>query len=139
MEPKRSHILVAIADLRHAAVTELRKVALLAKAAGAHIELFHAISDFGFVPRSPGVSHKDLRDPKTAIAAERCRRLRQIARTKALQGLDRGAGQKHDRDANLQPAALSAAADRSRTARAAVKEDASGGRGMAGAEFTAVA
>lgn len=88
MEPKMRHILVAIEDLRHAPVTELRKVALLARAAGAHVELFHAISDFGFVPRSPGVSHKQVRDPKTAITAERCRRLRQIARTKALQGLE---------------------------------------------------
>ena len=88
MESKMRHILVAIEDLRHAPINELRKVALLAKAAGAHIELFHAISDFGFVPRSAGVSHRKVWDPKTAIAAERCRRLRQIARTTALQGLD---------------------------------------------------
>lgn len=88
MESKMRHILVAIEDLRHAPINELRKVALLAKAAGAHIELFHAISDFGFVPRSAGVSPRKVWDPKTAIAAERCRRLRQIARTTALQGLD---------------------------------------------------
>jgi universal stress protein E len=88
MESKMRHILVAIEDLRHAPINELRKVGLLAKAAGAHIELFHAISDFGFVPRSAGVSPRKVWDPKTAIAAERCRRLRQIARTTALQGLD---------------------------------------------------
>jgi universal stress protein E len=88
MESKMRHILVAIEDLRHAPNNELRKVALLAKAAGAHIELFHAISDFGFVPRSAGVSPRKVWDPKTAIAAERCRRLRQIARTTALQCLD---------------------------------------------------
>ncbi len=88
MESKMRHILVAIEDLRHAPVNELRKVALLAKAAGAQVELFHAISDFGFVPGSAGVSQRKVWNPKTAIAAERCRRLRQVARTTALQGLD---------------------------------------------------
>jgi universal stress protein E len=88
MEGKMRHILVAIEDLRRAPVTELRKVALLAKAAGAHIELFHAIPDVAFVAPAAGVPPRKVHDPKTAIAAERCRRLRQIARTKALQGLD---------------------------------------------------
>ncbi len=88
MQSKMRLILVAIEDLRHIPVNELRKVALLSKAAGARIELFHAISDFGFVPRSARVSHRKVWDPKSAIAAERSRRLRQIARATALQGLD---------------------------------------------------
>jgi universal stress protein E len=88
MEPKIRHILVALEDLRHVPVTELRKVALLAKAAGAHIELFHAISDSRRAAHLAGAIGKAAPDPKAAIEAERCRRLQQIARTQALQGLD---------------------------------------------------
>lgn len=84
--PRR--ILVAIRDLRRASTSELRKAGALARAAGASIELFHAID----MP-DPGVSwpETETADAATAqreaLAARGRRRLQQLASDESLRGL----------------------------------------------------
>lgn len=88
MDKPLRRILVAIGDLEQAPRGELRKAAALARAAGATLELFHAIT-----APDPGASYPEtataaaVQDRRTAIA-ERCReRLERFARGGALRGV----------------------------------------------------
>jgi universal stress protein E len=87
MPKKIRRILVAIGELQHAPINELRKAAALAKASGATVELFHVIG----VPES-GVTGRHARSEDeldrymAAVAAQRRRRLEQCARLSFLDG-----------------------------------------------------
>ena len=88
MDKSLGNILVAIRDLRHAPKSELHKAAVLARASGASIELFHSIDT-----PDPGVSWPEAVTAATvaarrgAIAARRRRRLEQFAGDESLRGL----------------------------------------------------
>jgi universal stress protein E len=88
MPTRIRHILVAIHDLRHTPRGELRKAAALARAAGATLELFHAIDE-----PDPGASWPEtvtaefVTRRRAAIAGRSLRRLERFARDKALRGL----------------------------------------------------
>ena len=82
------HILVTIRELSSAPKSELRKAGALARAAGASLELFHAIDT-----PDPGVSWPETATADTVaaqrgrIAARARRRLEQFARDESLRGL----------------------------------------------------
>jgi universal stress protein E len=82
------HILVTIRELARAPKSELRKAGALARAAGASLELFHAIDT-----PDPGVSWPETASADTVaaqrerIAARGRRRLEQFARDESLRGL----------------------------------------------------
>ena len=88
MPTRIRHILVAIHDLRHAPRSQLRKAGSLAKAAGASVELFHAID----VP-DPGASWPETASAefvtrrRAVIAARSLRTLERLARDPAFRGL----------------------------------------------------
>ncbi len=88
MPTRIRHILLAIHDLRHAPRSELRKAGTLARAAGATLELFHAIDE-----PDPGASWPETATAefvsrrRAVIAARSLRRLERFARDKALRGL----------------------------------------------------
>ncbi len=82
------HILVTIRDLGRAPKSELRKAATLAQAAGASLELFHAIE-----APDPGVSWPEtasaatVERQRTGIAAHARRRLERFAADLAVRGV----------------------------------------------------
>jgi universal stress protein E len=82
-------ILIAIRDLRHVPLAELGKAAALARAAGARIELFHAIDE-----PDPGASWPEtvtagfVEHRRAAIADQKRHRLERLARDPSLKGLD---------------------------------------------------
>jgi universal stress protein E len=82
-------ILVAIRDLRHVPQGELGKAAALARAAGARIELFHAIDE-----PDPAVSWPEtataafVEHRRAAIADRKRHRLERFGRDESLKGLD---------------------------------------------------
>jgi universal stress protein E len=88
MKTRIRHILVAIRDLRHSPKGELRKAAVLARATGASVELFHAIEE-----PDPGVSWPETATAgqvakRRAAIAGRCeRRLQRSAGDESLRGL----------------------------------------------------
>jgi len=88
MSTRIRHILVAIHELRRAPRGQLRKAATLARAAGASVELFHAID----VP-DPGASWPETATAefvtrrRAAIAARSLRALERLARDKAFRGV----------------------------------------------------
>ncbi len=88
MAKRIRHVLVAIHDLRHAPRSELRKAGALARAAGATLELFHAIDE-----PDPGASWPETATAefvtrrRAAIAARSLRRLERFARDGALRGV----------------------------------------------------
>jgi len=82
-------ILVAIRDLRHAPKTELGKAAALARAAGARLELFHAIDEpdpAASWPETATAAFVEQR--RSSIAARNRRHLQRFARDRALHGLE---------------------------------------------------
>ena len=88
MSKSLRHILVTIRELSRAPKSELRKAGVLARAAGASLELFHVIDT-----PDPGVSWPEVA-PADTIAAQReriaargRRRLEQFARDESLRGL----------------------------------------------------
>jgi len=88
MSTRIRQILVAIQDLRHAPRGELRKAGALARAAGATLELFHAID----LP-DPGASWPETATAefvtrrRAAIAARSLRTLERLARGEAFRGV----------------------------------------------------
>jgi universal stress protein E len=82
------HILLTIRDLKRAPKSELRKAATLARAAGANLELFHAID-----APDPGVSWPEtataavVEKQRANIAARARRRLERFAGDAALRGV----------------------------------------------------
>jgi universal stress protein E len=72
-------ILIAIRDVRHAPRSELRKAGALARAAGARIELFHALAE--------GDLGGSLRETLEDTASGARRRLERFAREKSLHRL----------------------------------------------------
>ncbi len=88
MSKRIRHILVALHDLRHVPKGELRKAAVLARASGASVELFHAIEE-----PDPGVSWPETATAeqvarrRAAIAARCERRLERCASDESLRGL----------------------------------------------------
>jgi len=82
-------ILVAIRDLRHAPKSELGKAAALARAAGARIELFHAIDEPDPSASWPETATAGFVEQRRASIAARNRRdLERFARAKSLRGLE---------------------------------------------------
>lgn len=79
MARRLRRILVAIRDVRHAPRSELRKAGALARAAGARIELFHALAE-----RDLGAS---LGETLEDAASGARRGLERFAREKSLHGL----------------------------------------------------
>ncbi|HLY52111.1 MAG TPA: universal stress protein [Steroidobacteraceae bacterium] len=88
MTSRIRHILVAIRDLHHAPRSELHKAAALARAAGATLELYHAIEG-----PDPGIgwpetaSAEEVARQRSALAESCERRLLRLACYESLQGL----------------------------------------------------
>jgi universal stress protein E len=88
MPTRIRHILVAVHDLRHAPRAQLRKAGSLAKAAGATVELFHAIDE-----PDPGASWPETATAefvtrrRAAIVARSLRTLERLAREPAFRGV----------------------------------------------------
>src|SRR5215472_18812146 len=88
MSKPHRHILVTIRELARAPKSELRKAGALARAAGASLELFHALDT-----PDPGVSWPETATADTVaaqrerIAARVRRRLEQFARDESLRGV----------------------------------------------------
>ena len=88
MAKRLKHILVAIGDRQHAPKSELHKAAALAKAAGASVELFHAINE-----PDPGRSYPEtttleaVKKQRSAIVAKREAWLQRLASDPALGGV----------------------------------------------------
>jgi universal stress protein E len=82
-------ILIAIRDVRHVPQAELRKAAALARAAGARIELFHAIDEPDPAASWPEtVTAGFVEHQRAAIADQKRHRLERFARDSSLKGLD---------------------------------------------------
>jgi universal stress protein E len=88
MATKIRHILVAIRDLQHAPQKELRKAGCLARATGATVELFHAIS----LP-DPGRGYPETKSrvmvdqEREAVTRSHERRLARLGQRRALRGV----------------------------------------------------
>ncbi len=79
-------ILVAIRDLQHAPLNELHKAAVIAHAAHASVELFHAIADSEVPAAAAGITPAAAARRK--LLSARCtRRLQELAGHAALRGL----------------------------------------------------
>ncbi|HWZ61447.1 MAG TPA: universal stress protein [Steroidobacteraceae bacterium] len=88
MATSLKRILVAIRDLRHAPKSELGKAAALARAAGARLELFHAIDEPDPAAGWPETTTAKLAAQHRAAIADRKRqRLEQFARDDQFKGL----------------------------------------------------
>jgi len=88
MPSRIRHILVAIHDLRHAVRAELRKAAGLARAAGATVELFHAIDEPDPAASWPETATAEfVTRRRAAIAARSLRTLERLARDPAFRGV----------------------------------------------------
>lgn len=82
------HILVPIHDLRHAPRSQLRKAGTLARAAGATLELFHAIDEPDPAASWPETATAEfVTRRRAAIAARSLRRLERLAQDRALRGV----------------------------------------------------
>lgn len=82
------HILVAIGTLKRPPTFELRKAAALARAAGASVELFHAIEEPDPAVAYPQTStSKAVEQRRAAVIAKSCARLELFAR-KVLAGVE---------------------------------------------------
>jgi universal stress protein E len=82
-------ILIAIRDLRHVPQAELGKAAALARAAGARIELFHAIDEPDPAASWPETATAGfVKQRRAAIVDQKRRRLGRLARDPSLKGLD---------------------------------------------------
>jgi len=88
MSTRMRRILVAVGDLRHPPMSELRKAVVLARSSGAGIELFHAIME-----ADPGRSYPETATARAvarqrATIAGRCQqRLQQFARRAGFRGV----------------------------------------------------
>ena len=88
MPTRIRHILVAINDLRHAPRSELRKAGTIARAAGATLELFHAIDEPDPAASWPETATAAFVTRRRAAIAARClRSLERLARDQALRGV----------------------------------------------------
>ena len=80
-------ILVAIGDLQRAPKNELRKAGTLAPAAGASVELFHAIDPADPARSCPETAAAETVEKlRSAIAARHLRRLERFAHDESLRG-----------------------------------------------------
>jgi universal stress protein E len=88
MTTRIRHILVAVGDEHRTTKTELGKAAALARAAGASVELFHAMTE-----PDPGagypetLSAKTVRERRAALAAKHQRRLEHLASDPTWRGV----------------------------------------------------
>jgi universal stress protein E len=88
MATKIRRILVAIRDLDHAPIKELRKAGILARAAGAPVELFHAIDAPDPARGYPETKTRGLVDhERAAVVHAEEHRLGRLARSQALRGV----------------------------------------------------
>jgi len=88
MNTQLRHVLVAIGDVQRTPRNELRKVAALAKASGASVELFHAINEpdpFRSYPETAAL--EAVKKQRAAIAAKSEAKLERFARDPALRGI----------------------------------------------------
>ena len=88
MTTQIQRILVAIGDLRRAPRSELRKAGMLARAARAQVELFHAIEEPDperSFPETTTLGEAGTR--RAAIVEKYARRLERLARDRALRGV----------------------------------------------------
>jgi len=85
MAKRMRRILVAIRDVTHAPKSELRKAAVLARASGAGVELFHVIDEPDPAASWPETATaQTVERQRTAIATRQRHRLEQFARDPAL-------------------------------------------------------
>src|ERR1700758_2110964 len=88
MRTQIKRILVAIGDLRRAPRSELRKAGLLARAARAKVELFHAIDEPDPERSFPETAtFQEVEALRAAIAHQYQRRLERFARDPSLRGV----------------------------------------------------
>jgi universal stress protein E len=88
MSKQIRHILVAIGDLHRAPRSELRKVAAVARAAHASIELLHVVGEPKGGANWREITTAETIEARRAELAEKCRlRLEQFARDPSLRGL----------------------------------------------------
>lgn len=79
------HILVAVGNEARMPASELRKVAILARASGASVELFHAMTEPDPAAGYPEtISVQTVRQRREALAARHRRRLEHLARDPSL-------------------------------------------------------
>ena len=82
------HILVAIGDVQSAPRSEVRKAGVLARAAGATVELFHAIDEPDPERSFPETAtREEVEQHRAAIAEKYQRRLERFARDPSLRGV----------------------------------------------------
>ena len=82
------NILVAIGDLRRSPRSELRKAGILARAARAKVELFHAIDEPDPERSFPETAtFQEVEALRAAVAEKYQRRLERLARDPALRGV----------------------------------------------------
>ena len=88
MATRIGHILVAIGDLRRTPRSELSKAGVLARAARAKVELFHAIDEPDPERSYPETAtREEVAEHRAAIVAKYQRRLERLARAPALRGV----------------------------------------------------
>lgn len=88
MTTRIRHILVAVGDEHRTPKTELGKAAALARAAGASIELFHAMTEPDPAAGYPeSLSAKTVRERRAVLAAKHRRRLEHLAGDPTLRGV----------------------------------------------------
>ncbi|HXZ60812.1 MAG TPA: universal stress protein [Steroidobacteraceae bacterium] len=88
MPTRIRHVLVAIHDLRRSPRNALRKAGSVARAAGATLELFHAIDEPDPGASWPETATAEFVSKRRAAIADRCqRRLERFARDKSLRTL----------------------------------------------------
>jgi universal stress protein E len=82
------HILVAIGDVRRASHSQLRKAGVLARAARATVELFHAIDEPDPARSFPeSATREEVEQHRAAIAEKYQRRLERFAHDPSLRGV----------------------------------------------------
>src|SRR5262245_8774784 len=88
MSKQPRHILVAIGDIQRPPGSELRKVAALAKASGASVELFHVINEPDPLRSYPETATLEaVKKQRAAIVAKREPKLERFARDPSLRGI----------------------------------------------------